>query len=73
MSDDEALLTWLQSLEIYGLVMITDAPTEYGQVRRLADRIAFIRRTHYGYVIEMGFKSYVANLQNIINIIFYFI
>lgn len=50
MSDDSALLKWSQQLEIFGFVMVSGAPAEPGQVRRLADRIAFIKKTHYGYV-----------------------
>ena len=47
-TDDVALLEWLRQLEIYGFVKVKDAPVETGQVRRLAERIAFIRKTHYG-------------------------
>lgn len=48
MSDDAALLKWSQQLEIFGFVMVSGAPAEPGQVRRLAERIAFIKKTHYG-------------------------
>lgn len=48
MADDMALLEWLRQLEVYGFVKVNGAPTETGQVRRLAERIAFIRKTHYG-------------------------
>ncbi|KAK8393294.1 hypothetical protein O3P69_013366 [Scylla paramamosain] len=47
-TDDVALLEWLRQLEVYGFVKVKDAPAEIGQVRRLAERIAFIRKTHYG-------------------------
>ncbi|XP_045110420.1 gamma-butyrobetaine dioxygenase-like isoform X2 [Portunus trituberculatus] len=47
-TDDVALLEWLRLLEVYGFVKLKDAPAETGQVRRLAERIAFIRKTHYG-------------------------
>lgn len=45
---EEAVLTWLQLLETYGLVMITDAPKLPGCVGILADKVAFVRKTHYG-------------------------
>ncbi|XP_042859351.1 gamma-butyrobetaine dioxygenase-like [Penaeus japonicus] len=48
MADDAALLKWSQQLEIFGFVKVSGAPAEPGQVRRLADRIAFIKKTHYG-------------------------
>lgn len=48
MADDMTLLEWLRQLEVYGFVKVSGAPTETGQVRRLAERIAFIRKTHYG-------------------------
>ena len=50
MEDDAALLGWLRRLEVFGFVVVNGAPAEEGQVRRLAERIAFIRKTHYGYV-----------------------
>lgn len=51
MEDDSALLEWLLLLETYGLVLVTEAPQETGHVTRLADRVAFVKRTHYGYTL----------------------
>ncbi|KAG0714700.1 Gamma-butyrobetaine dioxygenase [Chionoecetes opilio] len=48
LTDDAALLGWLRQLEVFGFVKVNGAPVETGQVRRLAERIAFIRKTHYG-------------------------
>ena len=48
MTDDAALLQWLRQLEVFGFVKVNGAPAEIGQVRRLAERISFIRKTHYG-------------------------
>lgn len=47
-TDDVALLTWLQQLEVFGFVLIQNAPVEHGQIKKLADRVSFIRKTHYG-------------------------
>ncbi|XP_071533091.1 gamma-butyrobetaine dioxygenase-like isoform X3 [Panulirus ornatus] len=46
--DDTALMVWLQQLEVYGFVIVNGAPTKPGQVRKLAERIGFIKKTHYG-------------------------
>ena len=55
MGNDSALLMWLRQLEQYGLVIVSGAPAETGQVRALAERVAFIKKTHYGYVILQYF------------------
>ena len=55
MKDDAALLRWLQMLETFGLVMVTGAPQETGHVMALAERVAFVKRTHYGQVVLESF------------------
>lgn len=60
--DDSALLSWLQQLEIMGFVLVTGAPAEPGQVRRLAERVAFIKKTHYGEEFTVKAKSDPSNV-----------
>ncbi|XP_055588851.1 gamma-butyrobetaine dioxygenase-like [Uranotaenia lowii] len=53
-SDDGALREWIESLIRFGIVMIKNAPLDDEVARKLANRIGFIRRTHYGdeYIIK---------------------
>lgn len=45
---DEALRGWIEALVQYGTVMIRNAPLTELECRRLAERVGFIRKTHYG-------------------------
>ena len=47
-ADDGALRQWIEALIAYGVVMIKGAPLTESECRRLADRVGFIRKTHYG-------------------------
>lgn len=62
MEDDVALLEWLRRLEVFGFVKVNGAPAEQGQVRRLAERIGFIRKTHYGEDFTVKVKSDPSNV-----------
>lgn len=42
------LKEWLRALTVNGVAVIEDAPFEKNACRRLAERVGFIRRTHYG-------------------------
>ncbi|XP_017055604.1 gamma-butyrobetaine dioxygenase [Drosophila ficusphila] len=48
MTQDSVLMEWLQSLAVYGVALLRGAPLDEGVVRRLAERVGFIRRTTYG-------------------------
>ncbi|XP_018023988.1 gamma-butyrobetaine dioxygenase [Hyalella azteca] len=48
MQSDASLLQWLLLLETYGLVVMKSAPQQQGRIRELAERVAFVKRTHYG-------------------------
>ncbi|KAL7743278.1 hypothetical protein ACLKA6_012447 [Drosophila palustris] len=48
MAEDAALHQWLQALAVYGVALLNGAPLDEGVVRRLAERVGFIRRTTYG-------------------------
>lgn len=44
---------WLRDLATYGVVLIQNAPTsDRNIVRNLANKIAFIRKSHYGYLLS---------------------
>ncbi|RXG73745.1 Gamma-butyrobetaine dioxygenase [Armadillidium vulgare] len=57
-----ALLTWLQQLEVFGFVLISNAPAEYGQVRQLVERVGFIKKTHYGAEFSVKAKPDPSNV-----------
>lgn len=42
------LRKWMEALAIYGVALINNSPKEKTTARRLADRVGFIRKTHYG-------------------------
>lgn len=46
--DDNALLNWLQTLDVWGVCLIDNVPNSLGFVGKLANRVGFIKRTHYG-------------------------
>ncbi|CAD7077504.1 unnamed protein product [Hermetia illucens] len=48
MGTNEGLRKWMEALAIYGVALINNSPKEKTTARRLADRVGFIRKTHYG-------------------------
>ena len=46
--DDVTLVEFFKTLEEYGLVMISDATTESGQLLKLASRVGWLKPTIYG-------------------------
>ncbi|KAF2361494.1 protein of unknown function DUF971 [Trinorchestia longiramus] len=48
MQNEDSLLLWLVQLETYGIVIINNGPLEQGRITELADRVAFVKQTHYG-------------------------
>lgn len=48
MQDDKALRHWLEALTVHGCALLTGVPRTEQEVRRLIDRVGFIRQTHYG-------------------------
>jgi gamma-butyrobetaine dioxygenase len=53
MVDDSALLSWLVQLARDGFTIVTNMGSEAGTVRRLAERIAFLRDSNFGLVWEV--------------------
>ncbi|XP_017145578.1 gamma-butyrobetaine dioxygenase [Drosophila miranda] len=48
LASDKALLEWLDHLAVYGVALIKQAPLEFDVLRRLCNRVGFMRRTTYG-------------------------
>ncbi|XP_017779601.1 PREDICTED: gamma-butyrobetaine dioxygenase-like [Nicrophorus vespilloides] len=48
MNDDESHYNWLRDLAVYGVSLIENAPPNPGECRKLSEKVAFIRKTHYG-------------------------
>ncbi|KAK8388022.1 hypothetical protein O3P69_020126 [Scylla paramamosain] len=46
--DDHTLLTFLESLEVTGVVLVSDVPCEIDQIYTFAKRIGRLKPTHYG-------------------------
>uniref|UniRef100_A0A182Y3J0 Uncharacterized protein n=1 Tax=Anopheles stephensi TaxID=30069 RepID=A0A182Y3J0_ANOST len=60
--DDGALRQWIEALIAYGVVMIKGAPLTENECRRLADRVGFIRKTHYGEEFIVKAKEGTSNV-----------
>ncbi|XP_052892301.1 gamma-butyrobetaine dioxygenase-like [Anopheles moucheti] len=60
--DDAVLRQWIEALIAYGVVMIKDAPLTENECRRLADRVGFIRKTHYGEEFIVKAKEGTSNV-----------
>ena len=50
MSNDTTLLSWLSSLSKVGLTQIIKMPSKQGHLKKLGDRIGWLKQTTYGYV-----------------------
>ncbi|XP_062130914.1 gamma-butyrobetaine dioxygenase [Drosophila sulfurigaster albostrigata] len=48
LSSDKVLLEWLHHLAVYGVALIKQAPLEADVLRKLCNRVGFMRRTTYG-------------------------
>ena len=48
LQDDTELYNWLDALNTKGLAIVKDAPTKQGAVRRLTERVAFLKKTMFG-------------------------
>lgn len=62
MYDNEALRSWLQSLSKNGVSIIEDTPPTEQECRKLSDRVAFIRKTHYGEEFTVQAKPNTSNV-----------
>ncbi|XP_052865566.1 gamma-butyrobetaine dioxygenase-like [Anopheles cruzii] len=60
--EDDALRQWIEALIRYGVVMIKGAPLTEHECRRLANRVGFIRKTHYGEEFIVKAKEGTSNV-----------
>jgi hypothetical protein len=45
---DATLLDLLESVATYGIALVDNTPPAEDQLRKIADKIGFIKRTYYG-------------------------
>ncbi|XP_026283001.1 gamma-butyrobetaine dioxygenase [Frankliniella occidentalis] len=62
LKSDESLYNWLVNLATFGVSIIENAPAESSTIRNLAERVAFIRRTHYGEEFSVRAKPGTTNV-----------
>uniref|UniRef100_A0A182J4B3 Uncharacterized protein n=1 Tax=Anopheles atroparvus TaxID=41427 RepID=A0A182J4B3_ANOAO len=60
--DDGTLRQWIEALIRSGVVMIKGAPLTEHECRRLAERVGFIRKTHYGEEFIVKAKEGTSNV-----------
>ncbi|MCP1452898.1 gamma-butyrobetaine dioxygenase [Pseudomonas kilonensis] len=57
MDDDDALLQWLLAVRDIGLTQVHGVPTEPGSLKRIAQRISFIRESNFGVLFNVQSKA----------------
>lgn len=60
--NDHELHDWLNCLAIYGVAIIKNTPQTEGEARKIADRVGFIRKTHYGEEFMVKAKEGTSNV-----------
>lgn len=71
MNNNETFYNWLEALARYGVSFMENAPTDKNECHRLANKIAFIRKTHYGddfHVVAKPGTSNVAYLSSLLQL-----
>lgn len=59
---DVALYEWLHSMIVNGVAIITNVPKTEREARAIADRVGFIRQTHYGNEFMVKAKEDTPNV-----------
>lgn len=59
---DRELHDWLSCLAINGVALIHNTPATESEARKIADRVGFIRRTHYGEEFMVKAKEGTSNV-----------
>ncbi|CRK97926.1 CLUMA_CG011299, isoform A [Clunio marinus] len=59
---DHELYDWLNCLAIHGVAIIKNTPQTENEIRRIAERVGFIRRTHYGEDFTVKAKEGASNV-----------
>ncbi|XP_071533113.1 gamma-butyrobetaine dioxygenase-like isoform X1 [Panulirus ornatus] len=62
LEDNVALFTFLQQLEVTGLVVVSDTPCCSGQIHQLSKRVGYLMPTHYGETFTVQNKINANNL-----------
>ncbi|XP_022087327.1 gamma-butyrobetaine dioxygenase-like [Acanthaster planci] len=62
MSSDEAVYEWLMEMKLTGICMIRGSSRMEGQVKRLGDRVLFLRSTYYGQTSHVLVKYNATNI-----------
>ncbi|XP_023707783.1 gamma-butyrobetaine dioxygenase isoform X2 [Cryptotermes secundus] len=62
LNSDATLLDWLENIATYGIALIDNTPPQEDQLRRVADRVGFIRRTQYGEEYMVKHQPGTSNL-----------
>lgn len=62
LESDLGLYKWLRSLTTNGIATITGVPSTEGEARKIADRVGFIRKTHYGEEFMVKAKDATSNV-----------
>ncbi|KAK9695648.1 Taurine catabolism dioxygenase TauD, TfdA family [Popillia japonica] len=66
-NEDEALYNWLKDLAVYGVSLIKNAFENEKECQKISERVAFVKKTHYGesfYVVAKEGTNNVAYLSN---------
>ncbi|KAG5681261.1 hypothetical protein PVAND_010712 [Polypedilum vanderplanki] len=62
LESDLELYKWLKSFSINGIATITGVSSTENEVRKIADRVGFIRKTHYGEEFMVKAKDNTSNV-----------
>ncbi|GJQ68900.1 hypothetical protein Trydic_g6091 [Trypoxylus dichotomus] len=65
-NEDEALYKWLKDIAVYGIALVKNVPESEKEWRKILERVAFGKKTHYGdtfYVIAREETNNVAYLS----------
>ncbi|MEM5527449.1 TauD/TfdA family dioxygenase [Gammaproteobacteria bacterium AS21] len=57
MSDSQALLNWLYEVRDYGISIVKNVDTSENTVKKVAERISFIRETNFGTIFDVVAKN----------------
>ncbi|XP_071799183.1 gamma-butyrobetaine dioxygenase-like [Asterias amurensis] len=62
LEDDQTLYDWLVEMVTVGISIVTKAPKETGQLERIGERVAFLRKSNYGPTFHVKAKMDPSNL-----------
>lgn len=62
LENDKVLHDWIESLAENGVAIISDAPHTENETRKIANRVGFIKKTHYGEEFIVKAKEGTSNV-----------